>query len=345
MKIAIHHHQIGFSQRWIDYCEEEQIDYKIVNCYQSDIIQQLSDCDVLMWHFHHANPKDVKVAKQLLFSMQASGKKIFPDFNTVWHFDDKVGQKYLLEVIGAPLVPSFVFYSKKEALKWAEQTTFPKVFKLRGGAGSANVRLAKTEKQAKKYINKAFGPGFRHYDPWGGLKERWRNFRLGKSNLIDLVEGIGRFIIKTPYEKVMGKERGYVYFQDYIDGCTYDIRVKVINNKCWAFKRYTRENDFRASGSDLHDYSKEGIPLDTIKIAFDISKKLHLQCVAFDFILSNEYKPLLLEMSYGFDYTFDQFYGYWDSDMNWHEGKFNPFGWMVEDLIKSIKPEEINDLN
>ena len=48
MKIAIHHRSGGFSDRWITYCQEEGIDYKIVNCYDSDIIEQLIDCDSLI---------------------------------------------------------------------------------------------------------------------------------------------------------------------------------------------------------------------------------------------------------------------------------------------------------
>lgn len=35
--IAIHKSS-GFAERWITYCEQEFIDYKIVNCYDADII-------------------------------------------------------------------------------------------------------------------------------------------------------------------------------------------------------------------------------------------------------------------------------------------------------------------
>ena len=108
MKIAIHHHPGSFSNRWIKYCDENGIAYKIVDCYKYDIIQQLSECDALMWHFYHASPKDCLFAKQLLYSVQTLGKKVFPDFNTVWHFDDKVGQKYLLELILAVLNSAFL---------------------------------------------------------------------------------------------------------------------------------------------------------------------------------------------------------------------------------------------
>ena len=128
MKIAIHHTPGSFSDRWIDYCKENKVDYKLVNAYDSDIVQQVSDCDAFMWHHYHDNYKDMLFAKQLLYSLQMAGKQVFPDFNTGWHFDDKVGQKYLFEAVGVSLVPSYVFYTKEEAIHWVKETSFPKVF-------------------------------------------------------------------------------------------------------------------------------------------------------------------------------------------------------------------------
>ena len=81
MKIGIHSRKNSFSDRWIKYCIENYIEYKIVNCYSNDIMDQLEDCDALMWHFHHAEPRDFLFAKQLLYSIQLSGKIVFPDFN------------------------------------------------------------------------------------------------------------------------------------------------------------------------------------------------------------------------------------------------------------------------
>ena len=48
MKIAIHQTKGSFSDRWIEYCQINEINYKIVNCYDSDIIEQLNDCEGLM---------------------------------------------------------------------------------------------------------------------------------------------------------------------------------------------------------------------------------------------------------------------------------------------------------
>src|SRR5690554_2455915 len=100
MKIAIHHRKNSFSERWITYCEENKIEYKIVNCYHNDIIKQIQDCDALMWHHSHRNYMDALFAKQLLFAVAKKGMTVFPNYNTNWHFDDKVGQKYLLESLG-----------------------------------------------------------------------------------------------------------------------------------------------------------------------------------------------------------------------------------------------------
>lgn len=116
MKIGIHQTKGSFSDRWVACCEAKKIAWKPVDCYRSNIVQQLSGCDALMWHFHHASPKDCLFAKQSLYSVKASGKQAFPDFNTAWHFEDKIGQKYLLEAIGASLVSSYVFYSFKKRL-------------------------------------------------------------------------------------------------------------------------------------------------------------------------------------------------------------------------------------
>ena len=199
MKIAIHHNVGGFSDRWIAYCEKHCIDYKLVNCYATDIIKQLEDCDALMWHHLQNDYRDVLFSKQLLLAVEMSGKKVFPDQRTYWHYDDKVGQKYLFETIGAPFVPSYVFYTKVDALNWVKNTTFPKVFKLRGGAGSQNVKLVKSAKQASKIIKKAFGEGFSQLDRIGHLKERVRKYQEKKENLLGVFKGLGRLIFLPVY--------------------------------------------------------------------------------------------------------------------------------------------------
>jgi len=336
MKIAIYNSNSDFHLRWINYCRDNNIRYKLVNCSADDIIRQIYDCSALMWHFSQSKSADIIMAKQLLFALQHKGFRVFPDFNTSWHFDDKLGQKYLLESLDIPFVKTYVFFNKKDAIDWVSLTGFPKVFKLRGGAGSGNVRLVESKKKALKLINKAFGKGFRQYDKYSNLSERWRKYRNNKTDLLDVVKGIIRVGYEPDFSKTIGNERGYVYFQDFIPGNNFDIRVVIIGDKAFAIKRMVRENDFRASGSGFIEYAKENFDESVIKLSFDINNKIKSQCLALDYVFVNNH-PLVLEISYGFSPEgYDSCEGYWDKNLNWYEGHFNPYGWMVENIIRTI---------
>lgn len=328
----------GFDPRWVDYCRQQNIQYKMVNAYDTNIVKQVADCDAFMFHHHQSNYKDVLFAKQLLYSLELAGKNVFPDFNTSWHFDDKVGQKYLFEAIGVPFVPSYVFYTKYEALKWINNTSFPKVFKLRGGASSVNVKLARNKAEAVTLVKKAFGRGFQQYDWKGKFKEARRQHKLGKATWRDVLRPI-YYALKTqptPFAHYKGNEKGYVYFQDFIPDNTYDIRIIVIGNKAFGIKRMTRENDFRASGSGFLIYNKNEIDERCVKVAFDVNKKIKAQSIAFDFVFDVNNNPLIVEISYGFSpIGYDACEGYWDIELNWHEGPFNPYGWMVDMMLKN----------
>jgi glutathione synthase/RimK-type ligase-like ATP-grasp enzyme len=333
MKIAIHHNPNSFSERWIEYCKKERINYKLVNAFDNNIIEQLKDCDVFMWHHHHSDFKDVIAAKKILFALEHAGIKVFPDFKTGWHFDDKVAQKYLLEAIKAPLVPSYVFYDKQQALNWAKKSTYPKVFKLKGGAGASNVKLVRSSSQAINLIDQAFGCGFAQFDRLGHFKERFNKFKNGKDTFIGVLKGFARIFIVPEFAKQQPVEKGYIYFQEFIPNNDFDTRVVIINGEVAAAeKRFVRKGDFRASGSGLFDY--EDINIDLIKVAFDVAHKLNLQSVAFDFILDKNEKPLIVEISYGFGVTgINNVPGYWDSNLIWHEGEFNPQEWMIKKIL------------
>ncbi len=285
MKIGIHHTNGSFSDRWIKYCSENAISFKAVNCHRSDIVDQLSDCDALMWHHSQNNPKDLLIAKQVLFSVEQSGKVAFPDFKTNWHFDDKLGQKYLLKSLKIPLVKSFAFCCYDDAIQWADKTDYPVVFKLRRGAGSFNVKLVKSRSNAKKIINTAFRKGFSNYNSFAALKEIYRKTKSGSASYLELAEGLAGLFISPRWARITGRELGYVYFQEFVPHNTFDIRVIVIGNKAFAIKRMVRKNDFRASGSGNILYGRNNFDDETVRIAFELHNKLKSQCMAFDFVL------------------------------------------------------------
>jgi len=345
MKVAIHLREGSFSDKWLDYCERKCIPYKVVDCYSSSIIEDLDDCDILMWHWHHKVIQDSLFARQLIFALEARGKIVFPNFSTSMYFDDKLGQKYILEALNAPMVPSYIFYKKSEAINWARNAKYPKVFKLRGGSGGTNVQLVKNYRSAKYLINKSFGKGHSQGILRLQLKERlWivkrdRNFHA----LLGLLKPLARIVFPTTFYKNAPRQRQYVYFQDYIPNNECDIRVVVIGDRSFAIKRLNRQNDFRASGSGVIEYDPSLIDLRCVKIAFDFVRASNTQCLAFDFIFDEEGTPLIVETSYAFTArAYEKCPGYWDSNLRWCENEVIPEHFMIEDLISDFEKKNVN---
>src|SRR5207253_6127044 len=112
------------------------------------IIDELRETSALLWHISHGIAADILMGRHVLNAAELMGLAIFPNHATQWHFDDKFAQKYLLESIGAPLVPTYVFYYLQSAREWINETSFPKVFKIRRGAQSQNVCAVSDKNEA-----------------------------------------------------------------------------------------------------------------------------------------------------------------------------------------------------
>lgn len=338
MKIAIHPSAGSFSEEWLAYCREHRIDAVQVDAFGSDIVARLEDCDGLMWHWPHWNHKAIRMARQLTLALERMGKRVFPDSRTCWHYDDKIGQKYLLEAVGAPLVPAHVFYDKPAALAWIDGADFPKVFKLRRGAGSANVVLVRSKSQARGLVRQAFGNGFSPVNRKGLLGDRIWHLRRDRDlkAVVGIGKGLARLVVPTELERNSPREKGYAYFQDFVPGNSSDTRIIVIGPRAFGIKRMVRENDFRASGSGIIRFAKDEIDLSCVKTSLELSRRLGTQCLAYDYVL-DQGRPRLLEISYAFiQGPYRNCPGYWDESLAWHEEAFVPERFMISDFIDSL---------
>lgn len=337
-QVAIHRREGSFSDRWIAYCEQQGIPYKVVNCLDSDIINQVSSLHALLWHWVQDIPREQLMAHDVIMAVEAMGVKVFPSTATCWHFDNKIAQKYLLEAIGAPLVPTYVFYDLKQALRWIDRASFPKVHKLRKGAGSSNVRLVHSAAEARVLAERAFSSGFSPVPHYG--QDALKRYRAAKSrgDLLNVVRRIPQVLATIQNNRrMMGNEKGYVYFQDFMPGNDFDTRVTIIGDRAFAFTRNVRPGDFRASGSGDVVYDNGRINRKCVEIAFDVTRKLRSQSMAFDFVLAEDKQPVILEVSYC--YKPDAVHccsGYWDSKLHWQEGAMWPQDAILIDLLNDI---------
>lgn len=334
--IAIHNGQFGFHSRWRSYCEENEIPWKSVDCYANDFVRQLKGCSALMWHFSHSKPEDVLIAPAVMQSAAHAGIPTFPDYASSWHFDDKIAQKYLLELFEIPMIKTWLFLERREAELWIEEAEFPKVFKLRRGAGSSSVRLVADRSRARALVERAFGKGFSPYDAWGQFSAHVKRFFASESSFKSVGKAVARLVREPEYSRVLGREKGYAYFQDFIPGADFDIRLIVLGDRAFGLKRFVRKNDFRASGSGAFDYLNENTDPSILTLAFSVADKLDCGCLSLDIIQGPDGKHRVIEFSFGFVMDpYDDAPGYWTRNVGWHPEPPDPMGWIVESVARS----------
>ncbi|SRX75858.1 ATP-grasp domain-containing protein [Aequorivita antarctica] len=337
MKIAIQHREGGFTERWIAYCQKNSLDFLLVDCFKTDILNILRKEKVthLMWHLNHASSKDLMVYPYVMNAAKNMCIKTFPNFNTRWHFDDKIAQKYLFESIGAPLVKSDVFYEREDALSFLNTSQLPLVAKLKRGAGSTNVKLIKSKAEGEEYIKRLFSEGIvSTAKALGNFDQKLRVAKQIKDPVKLIKKTIG-FFKKNRRERTLANvEKGYVYFQEFMPNNEFDIRIIVVGEIAFGIRRFNKENDFRASGSGKIDFEVAKIDLETVKIAFDVTQKIGGQCLAFDFVYNLNKEPKIVEVCFGFSMkAYDACPGYWKKDLSFVEGTFIPQEFMMENFL------------
>lgn len=338
-QIAIGERPKSFSDRWIEYCQANGILVNIVQPTSNDIISKISHSSAFLWHPHQTSHADMMLSRTLAEVAQAKGIPVYPNRATIWHFDDKIGQKYWLEASGAPFVKTYVFFSLTEALDWVKSVKFPKVYKLRRGAGSMNVKLVHNKIEAIRLAEHAFKHGNK---PISDITSDGRTKMRKKKNFSEVLGAIRRLpqtmasIQKA--NRYLGLDIGYIYFQDYIPNNLFDTRITVIGERAFGFTRNVRPGDFRASGSGSICYDVSKIDERTVEIAFDVAGRLASQSMAFDFVQTNRGEPLIIEMSYAF--MPEAVYscpGHWRKGMCWVPGKVHPEDAIIEDLLHHMR--------
>lgn len=336
MKIGIHHRNKSYSEQWISYLDRNNINYESINLYSTDIISDLNKKKIthILFHFGAYEYRSNLYLKFLSYVLSQNNFKIFPNPNEYLHYDDKLKQKYLFEMLDINHAKMHVFYSRDEAMRWTgDKSNYPFVFKLRNGFESNNVQLVKTIKEGQRLVKKMFGKGI---SPVPSTLEETINV-LKKKNLT-VAQRIKRCLKKLQIDKQSPKyflpiEKGYFLVQEFIPDLNYDYRIKVVGDICWGFKRYTRKNDFRASGSGISDFDQSTIPRELIHLAFVYADKLKMRSVAFDFVYDHS-KAVVLEISYCYGINEEQLNGYWNRDLSFQKGYFRPEDIIIEQHLK-----------
>ena len=273
--------------------EREGVAVRIVDAWVNDVIEQVRGADAFMWRYLNTLPER-PLGRSVCAAIETGlGIPTFPSEPTGRLFEDKVAQKYALEAAGLPAPQTWVFYSADSARAFLQTATFPLVFKLSTGIKSKNVALLRSSEDAERWIDLLFGSGVGSLDrPSGGrgelvlrLKQARRQFRG---------QAVERAITRT------GLQQGYFYVQEFLPGNDFDVRVTVVGDRAWAFRRHNRPGDFRASGGGRIDYDQDAIDEGVIRLGFVAAQRLGVQVLTIDGLKRGE-SWTLGEVSYAYE--------------------------------------------
>lgn len=333
--IGLHNDQHGrfdpYLQIYEHILDHNGIKHLRLESSQPDFWDIVSNLDLIIFHWVYID-RDQQMAESLIPIIEKEmGIRCFPNWSTFWHYNNKIAQYYLLRSHNFSLIDSYIFWERDDAEKWIDDAEFPLVFKLNRGALSQDVVLVNDRKQAKQLISRMFSRGIKP----GSLAQ------LGNYKLTNQYKTL-RNQIWVFKQKLLGRhielkwkiERNYVLFQKFLSENPYTTRITVIGNKAFAFNIKTVEDDFRAHDMQQVSFDQKEIDIECIKISFKISNTFGFQCMAYDFLFNEKHEPRVCEIGYT-SYALDiyQCPGYWDSDLNWHEGHYWPQFFQLVDLL------------
>lgn len=326
----------SFSERWMELASAGGHEVRVVDVYRHDIFNQLEGCDAFMWYFWNAMFNSA-FGKRLIASIHhATELPTFPDWRTVWFFEDKISQRYLLDAVGVPMAKTWVFWHLKAAREFADSATYPLVLKLAFGIVSANVRLVVHPSEARYWIGRIFSSGI------VALPKSVPNTKLsrGVRRLKDAVRVLRS--LRTREHLGPGPlQRNRILFQEFLPGNEFDNRVTVIGARAFAFRRMNRPNDFRASGSGRIDWDPEKIDIRVIQLAFAVARALRTQVVALD-ILDKQGTPVVTEISYYYEeWAVHECPGHYKlpaagDSPTWVSGQMRPADAIFDDFVASL---------
>lgn len=244
-----------YNPKYERFLKNNNINYDFYNPLLSSWIKEAKKFDLIVWHTD-SDPSTQEVAEGKIYLLEKMGVRCFPSFDEVWSYENKIRANYLYELYGLPSIPTFISHSKEEALEYLGKASFPLISKISTGSSSYGVDKIDNLKEGKKLVEQAFS-----------------------------------YKGKETYFKYLS-QKNYVYFQEFIDDATYDLRVICIGDELLGYYRYPNKGDFKASGAG--NYEKKAIPKEALDLAYKVCENFGTTCLATDFVYSQKHNQFLI---------------------------------------------------
>ena len=182
------------------FVKNNDIKYSFLNIHSENWIQEAKNYDLIVWRPFSDPASMYEQITKISFIEDHLKIKCHPSSRELWTYEDKVRVYYLLSSHNLPIIPTFISFDEKECLAKLDSFYYPLVSKANVGSSSISVKKLNTRSAAKRFIQKAFSTGVNSGFPYF-------------------------------------KQKGYVYFQKYIDDAPYDLRIIIIGEKIFGYYR------------------------------------------------------------------------------------------------------------
>lgn len=336
---VIHHNgeRQSYSERWIQLARERDIEVVPVDVYSRDIIKRVSECDAFMWRYDPtAFPR--LYARRLFYVIEATLRiPVFPSLHSSWHVEDKIAQAYFLSAAGIPTPITAVFWTHQAATKFCKSADYPLVVKLSTGYQSSNVRLVRSCDEAMFYVDQLFSSGM--------MSLRYSPASRPRLFLRRLRSAFQVFRRQEGCDATRGSElqQGYFLTQEFLQGNAFDVRITIIGNRAFGFRRFNRPGDFRASGSGRIDWDPKEIDIRMVRLAFEVARQSDAQTIAVDVIRRGS-DPVIVELNLTYaSWAIRDCPGHWtlrgapeSGEIKWVEGSMRPEDAIFDDFVAPL---------
>ncbi|ENN6197673.1 hypothetical protein AB9W56_004094 [Vibrio vulnificus] len=192
---------------------------------------------------------------------------LIPSFESLKAHDNKgfqmmLNSKYSLGLIDCNYFPSFSEVENTEQ-------DFPCVYKPANGASSMGVEIVKNVSEVKRLASKEFS--------------------LNKENIKKYIK---KYILRSRYneewERYKSSYPNRFVLQKLLPGLDGDYKVLIFGDKFYVIKRFTKDGDFRASGSGIHSRNIEQDDLNLVLgKALDVKRKYKSHIYSLDICIYN----------------------------------------------------------
>ncbi len=262
--------------RWQASCENEGIEYRVVDLTRDDYIDTLRKMNP---QFCLAQPPgSVQLYKKMYDEKVFIIEKylqypVYPSYDEILIYENKNMLAYFLHANNIPHPETFVSYNRNEVETYLENASYPIVAKSAIGAAGSGVKIIQSYEEGLEYIKKVFGKGVsRRYGPnrKTGTPIDWLRKAINSPDYF-------RKKMKEYNQRARDLQYGYVIFQQYIEH-DFEWRCVKIGESYFSYKKLKIGD--RASGSKMFEYGAP--PTELLDFTRDLCIKHNFNFMAVD---------------------------------------------------------------